>query len=219
MNDPQFQTLLAACIDLGTGFPDGLVYIGGIAVYLHAINHEATASLAATTHDADLYISLADLADLRDLEELTPNRRLHKHQLVKKGFEFDVYTERQAHLRVPYDEVVAHSIAYDGVRVAALEHLLVLKLEAYKDRRGSSKGDKDAHDLIRIAAVAAQGERPFEARVAAPYLDDEHLELLAAVSKGSHALALADGNAVVAKRLRGHFDKMVTSLRRGIQRP
>ena len=213
MKDTEFQALLAACIDLGTGFPEGLVYIGGIAVYLHAINHEATAALAATTHDADLYISLADLSDLRDIEELTPNRRLRKHQLVKKGFEFDVYTERQANLRVPYDEVVAHSVVYDGVRVAALEHLLVLKLEAYRDRRSSAKGDKDAHDLVRIAAVAAQGVRSFDARLAAPYLDDEHLELLAGVARGPHALALAEGNAVIAKRLRGQFDKMVAGLR------
>ncbi|MFN3566674.1 MAG: hypothetical protein ACK4V1_11905 [Burkholderiaceae bacterium] len=213
MNDAEFKRLLSICAQIAQIAPEGIVFIGGVAVYLHAINLPATAPFAEATHDADFYISLADMADLRDLEEVTPNRRLHKHQLIKDGFEFDIYTERQSALIVPYDAVSAHAVVYDGIRVASLEHLSVLKLEALRDRRASAKGEKDAKDLLRIAAIAARGKRRFDAALAAPYLRDEHLALLDLVERGTAALALAAGNAVVAKRLRQDFAALSAALK------
>lgn len=199
--------MLAACKEMADFFPNGVVYIDGIAVYLHAVNTPAAKDLAEFTHDADLYISLADMGDLRDLEEVTPNRRLSKHQLIKKGFEFDIYTERQSALIVPYDAVWASSVVYDGMRVASLEHLLVLKLEAYRDRRHSVKGDKDAKDLIRIATIAdAMGK--FRAHKISAYVRDDHLELLPVVHKSPVVVAMAGGNAVIAKKLRASFAKL-----------
>jgi hypothetical protein len=205
MNETEFRRLLSVCAQIAQIAPEGIVFIGGIAVYLHAVNLPATAQFAEATHDADFYISLADMADLRDLEEVTPNRRLHKHQLIKDGFEFDIYTERHSALIVPYDAVAAHAVSFEGIRVAGLEHLLVLKLEAFRDRRASVKGEKDAKDLLRIAAIAARGKRKFDTALAAPYLRDEHLDLLDLVERGTAPIAMAAGNAVVAKRLRQEF--------------
>lgn len=210
VQEQEFQVLLSACSEISELFPEGVVFIGGIAVFLHAKNQPSTTSLAEFTHDADFYISLSDMGDLRDMEELTPNRRLSKHQMIKRGFEFDIYTERQASLIVPYDQVVAHSKVYDQIRVAALEHLLVLKLEAFADRKGSAKGDKDAKDLIRIAAVASTVG--FDPQLATPYLRDEHLDLLETVERGPHALSLAHGNAMTAKALRSHFSQVTAAL-------
>lgn len=213
MNEAEFHELLAACAELGGLFPDGLVFIGGIAVYLHARNTPSVAQYAEVTHDADFYVSLADMGDLRDLEEVTPNRRLSKHQLIKRGFEFDIYTERQSTLIVPYDAVVAGSVRYDPFRLAGLEHLFVLKLEAFRDRRQSAKGEKDAGDLLRIAAVAQTAKRGFDARLAAPYIRDEHLALLPLVHKSPVAAAMARGNAVAAKRLRASFGQVMDALK------
>ena len=212
MDDDDFERLLGACVELAELFPHGLVYIGGIAVYLHAVNVAATRKYAAFTHDADFYISLADMADLRDLEEVTPNRRLSKHQLIKAGFEFDIYTERQSTLLVPFGAVFAASEVVEGVRLASLEHLLVLKLEAYRDRRASAKGSKDAEDVIRIAATAAARRRPFRGGLAAPYLDDEHVGLIEQVRRGTHAMSLARGNAVEAKKLRAAVDALLREI-------
>lgn len=206
-----FKKLLSTCKTLSEFFEEGLVYIGGIAVYLHSINHERTAQLAESTHDADLYISFADMADLRDIEEVTPNRRLQKSQFIKSGFEFDVYTERLSSLIVPYDQVLAHSIQYDGLRVASLEHLFVLKLEAYLNRQGSSKGNKDARDLIQIAMVATLTES-FYPNLAAPYLDDAHLELFTSIRKNPEVVALAGGNAVEAKSIRQDVDAFLAKI-------
>jgi hypothetical protein len=217
MKDSEFETLLAACGEIAGEFPGAVVFIGGIAVYLHAVNRQETAHLAEFTHDADLYISMADMGDLRDREELTPNRRLSKHQMVRRGFEFDIYTERQASLIVPYDQIVAHSVAYDGIRVAALEHLLALKLEAFAGRQGSAKGDKDAKDLLRIAAVAhcsstgaGTGFRP---DLVLPYLRESHMRLLDLVERGPQVLALAHGNSMDAKRLRRQFGEVVQAIK------
>jgi hypothetical protein len=212
MQDTEFQELLTACGEIAQAYPEGVVFIGGIAVYLHAVN-STQAALAEFTHDADFYISLADIADLRDQEELVTNRRLSKHQMVKRGFEFDIYTERQASLAVPYEAVRAHAEVYGGIRVASLEHLLVLKLEAFRDRGASAKGAKDAKDVLRIAAVAAHRPQGFRAGLAAPYLREEHDDLLDVVDRGPYATALARGNAVRAKELRAALGMLVRALR------
>ena len=219
VSDEEFDRLLVACAEVAETFPEGVVFIGGIAVYLHAINLPSTREFAETTHDADIYISLADMADLRDIEEVTANRRLSKHQMVKHGFEFDIYTERQSSLIVPYDAVVAHAVAYDGIRIASLEHLLVLKLEAFSDRKGSAKGDKDAKDLLRIGAVASRGAKGFRAELSAPYIRDVHIDLLALVERGPQVTSLALGNAMVAKRLRREFATLVAAVRKAYARP
>lgn len=153
------------------------------------------------------------MADLRDIEEVTPNRRQSKHQMIKKGFEFDIYTERLSSLIVPYDDVVAHSIEYDGIRVASLEHLIILKLEAFADRKGSVKGEKDAKDLIRIAAVASARGSALNTSLMLPYLRDEHIALIEIVEKGAYAVVMAHGNAMEAKRIRTTFSTMVAPLK------
>lgn len=215
MNDERsdFQSLLATCGEVAQEFPDGVIFIGGIAVYLHAINTATAADFAEATHDADLLISLADMADLRDREEVTSNRRLSKHQMIKNGFEFDIYTERQSALLVPYDEAAARAQTYSGIRVACIEHLTVLKLEAFADRQGSRKGEKDAMDLLRLAQVAAGERGGFRAEIALPFLREPHIALLEKVARGPFATALARGNAHRAKQLRTHFEGMVSTLK------
>lgn len=136
-------------------FPDGAVFIGGVAVYLHS--YKKNEGLLEISHDADFYLSLRDFADLRDLEEVTANRRLQKHQFIKNGCEFDVYVERNNSLSVHFDDIMKHSTVIDGIRVAALEHLLVLKINAYMDRKASAKGGKDLRDIIKIIITLDPG--------------------------------------------------------------
>ena len=214
----EFEELLSACTELAESFPEGVIFIGGIAVYLHCINREQTCEYAEFTHDADFYISLADMADLRDIEEVTPNRRLQKHQLIKRGFEFDIYTERHSSLIVPYDQVLAHSHVYGNLRVACLEHLLVLKLEAYRDRHSSAKGRKDAKDVIRIglagenAGLNIRKLGTLNPELCVGYLSEEHLRHLSDIAKGPEFMSLARGNAKLAKGLRDRFAKVTRSI-------
>ncbi len=219
MESRDFARLMAACSEISQLFPQGVVFIGGIAVYMHVINTPTAEEYAEFTHDGDFYISLADMSDLRDIEELTPNRRLSKHEMTKDGFAFDIYTERHSNLIVPYDAVAAHAVPYAEIRVARLEHLFALKLEAFLDRQDSAKGDKDAKDLLRIALAASRGGRRFSAELAVPYLRDDHLRLLQRVEKGAYALSLARGNAVKAKAIRAEFSALAATLRKASEVP
>ena len=211
-----FSDLLSVVSEVGRMYED-LIYIGGIAVYFHAINHEAAKQYAEATNDADLYISLANLSDLRNIEELTQNPRLGKQEFRKGGFSFDVYAERQSNLPVPYAQVAAHAVDYEGVRVASLEDMLVLKLEAAVDRHASAHGQKDAKDVIRILLLSNLGV--FDAGRAVAYMRAGHFERLGLIVKGPEFVSLAQGNAKDAKALRSVCETAFLSIKSAYDRP
>jgi hypothetical protein len=165
--------------------------------------------MSESSHDSDFMISLSDFAALRDSQEVTSNQRLRKHQLIFEGVELDVYVERQNNLVVPYDEVFARSTIRDGLRIACVEHLLVLKLEAYGNRAGSSKGDKDERDVATLAMVCSG--RVAEDAVS-PFLRREHVELMKKIGRGRVFSELCGGNAHEARKLRLVFEKLVAQL-------
>lgn len=204
MDESDWQALLKAVLEVQQWFPEGVAYIGGIAVYAHMVETKEGARLAAMSHDADFMIRMADVPDLRDLEVLVPNRRLGKHQFVKDGFEFDVYVEGQHDLAVPADEVIAWSQIRHGLRVACPEHLLVLKMMAYLDRAGSAKGDKDEDDLVRILFACDAWRKDCLDRVT-----EEMLVRLDTIVAGDAPVRLTKGNLHQAKILR---DKLRLSL-------
>ena len=204
-----WEALWSAICELSELFPDGLVFIGGIAVYLRARAARLAAWGIEFSHDGDFYISLSDFADLRDYEEVTANRRMSKHQFIKSGVEFDVYLEYNNSLRVPYAEALARSSLVERVRVAAPEHLLVLKLDAYADRRRSAKGRKDERDLIRIARILSRNLH--RARLA-PYITERDVDLLEAVSRSAEFVSMT-GNVKQASGLRKDFRALLDKVR------
>ena len=185
---------------MGDLLPD-VVFIGGVAVYLHARESRSGVPPEAS-HDADFMVSFRDYGYLKDVEEVTPNTRLGKHQLVYEGVEFDVYVERMNRLFVPYDEVAAYSETAEGVRVASLEHLLVLKLEALKSRSHSRKGDKDRRDVVQVGLLLGVGVRR---ELVDPYLVGVHFKFLEEIAGGALFYELCGGNAHEARRLREAF--------------
>ena len=213
MEKSEFDTLIELCKDISEDYPQGTTFIGGIAVYLHTIADDGLSDLAEMTHDAVFYISQTDFSRLRDAEELTNNRRLQKSQLIRKGFEFDIYTERQSGLIVPYDAVRAHARHVDGINIASLEHLTVLKLGAYAERQGSAKGNKDARDIARIGLVA-MSKPGFKPEICTAYLTDQHLDLLRKIPKHPVIAELANNNAKTAKALRGNLQQFADDIER-----
>jgi hypothetical protein len=199
MDETEWGKLWAAVTEVQHGFEPGAVFIGGVAVYAHTKDSTAFKSYFAFSHDADFMISVADYTDLKDIEQVTSNRRLSKSQFYKGGFEFDVYVQGHNDLTVPYDEVVAASELHSGVRVACLEHLLILKLKAYEDRRGSAKGDKDEDDLLKILLLLSEkGVSPdFVTRI-----DDDMARVLEAVVRSDAGLRISGGNSFIASGLR-----------------
>lgn len=201
-----WDTLWRGICELSGFFPEGIVFIGGIAVYLHAKAAGLPEVWIEFSHDGDFFISLSDLADLRDLEEVTANRRLSKHQLIKEGVDFDVYIEHNNLLRIPYSAAAESSIVIDKVRVASLEHLLLLKLAAYSDRRGRAKGRKDERDLIRICYILSS--RKIRKALLAPYIDAKDIELMRSMVRSSEFLVLGQ-SVPKANHLRSTFVKVL----------
>lgn len=192
-------------MDLAKSLP-GHVFIGGVATYLHTVNSPLTKKLVESSHDSDLMISLADLSDLRDATEVIGNPRLGKHQVIVDNVAFDVYVERNHKLIIPYDDLFAHAISYGPMRVASLGHLLLLKLEAYIDRAGSRKGDKDERDLVNIGILT--GSKPNDEELS-PFLRDKHVHALEMIARSRVFTDLCRGNTHDAKTMRRAFERFV----------
>ncbi len=202
-----WKRLWDAIRKLEQSFGDRLVFIGGVAVYLHVKASRLPARFVEFSHDGDFYISLSDFSELRETEQVTSNPRLSKYQLIKNKIDFDIYLERTNALLVPYADVAAKSSVIEGVRVASLEHLLLLKLAAYADRQHSSKGDKDARDLIKITLLL---EPRVDLKQLKPYLTEELFSLLDKLSsKKPVFMAFSAGNAHQAKKIRESFLSVV----------
>jgi hypothetical protein len=200
-----FSRILDLCQSFGDTLP-GVVFIGGVAVYLHASEADAETIIPESSHDADFMISFSGFGDLKDMEEITYNPRLHKHQMSVGEVEFDIYVERLNGLIVPYDDVYAQADAIGTVQVACLEHLLVLKLEAYRSRKQSSKGEKDRRDIVKIGLLLGRKSR---LDLIEPYMREELADLLREVARSSVFHELCERNAHEAKRMRERFSRFV----------
>lgn len=204
----EWDRIWSGLAELHEWFPEGMILIGGVAVWLHGQN-KLDADLLETSHDADFLLSLVDYADLRDLEEVTANRRLNKHQIIKNGASFDIYVESHNNLAVPYDDAAQCAVEIDGYRVMALEHLIVLKCDAASDRTGA-KREKDLRDLQRMIILC---DAP-EADVFGPHLADEHIEVLTeAGRRGDLFQALAGGNQHRGAALRRAYNENLRAIR------
>lgn len=195
MDSEQWGVLKKALQNLCKEFPDDLLVIGGVAVYLHQQKHTLPVK-PEYTHDGDFLISQVSYSTLRDIEEVTPNPRLSKSQIIKNGYEFDIYVERHHKLAVPFDEAVQETEVIDGIRVVSPRHLLLLKLDAAIDREHTSKGDKDNRDIIKILAL-----RP--GKIHEAYLTDDRVTKLQEVVKlADPFIKITNNNAHTIKKLR-----------------
>ena len=207
--DEDWDEILRHSKELCELFPEGLAFIGGVGVFAHTQAHPSLCRFTAFSHDGDLVIAQADFMDLRDLEVVTTNRRLNKHEFRRNRLQFDVYEEGSSGLIVPVAEIIASSRNEGGLRVACLEHLLALKLEAYRDRQATPKGEKDAADAFKLVLLTTDAEVQ-KTRLA--YLNDDHVEDLKAIRRAPTALRLAEGNSHDASSLNKSFDRSLAKI-------
>lgn len=209
-DDQEWQKVWSSMLELSEGFDD-FILIGGVAVYLHLTNRLPDAGYAIEfSHDVDAYISLADFSDMRDIYVVTPNKRLNKQQVNIGTTEVDLYVEHNHRLAIPYGEMQAHQTQYGKIKVACLEHLLILKSDAAQDRWGTEKGDKDARDVARIVWIAGNDIRT---DLLTPYLNDDRRALLNDVVKKDPFLRLAKGNMHLAKPIKQAYDSFLAKIK------
>lgn len=191
-------------------FPDA-VFIGGVATYYHALS--LGAEFREASHDGDLYLSLAGKSELRDRYEVrrSTNRQPVKDSVLVEGEDLDLYVEHQHNLGVPYADIFAHAQLVDGVRVAALEHLLILKLDAARDRRGTGKGEKDVRDIAKLVVLL---EHPRE-NLLQPYYLAERDETLEAIGTRRDLPQLLGLQVFQGSRFKKNLDSRILAVRKG----
>ncbi len=107
------------------------------------------------------------------------------------------------------------STIIDGFRVACSEHWLALKLEAFKDRQGSPKGEKDARDLIRILLTI---DKPVQ-EILFLYLDEENRKILRDIGRHPEPFMIVSSrNTHDASLLRQQYQSALTRIEKKIWR-
>jgi hypothetical protein len=214
VNADEWDDVWGAATELVEEHPD-IVLIGGVAVYVHTLAFNSKEMAPEYTHDVDMAIDILTLQQLLDGGyDIVSNKRLSKRQLTIGGVEVDIYVQRQAKLRVGYDQLALWSIEINDVKIACLSHLLLLKLSAFAARRISSHGDKDRRDLAKILVMLRDIDDE-EAEMLLGLVDDDDMDLMAGVVKSNAFVEIARKNVKVASKLRHQAQLVVHGLQKG----
>ena len=107
--------------------------------------------------DLDLYINFDDFfalqsAFLKHGITITLNQKLNKYEAVLDEIAIYIYTPHHCNLIIPCKDVFKNKWfkKQNGFKVIAPELLLILKLEAEKQRTGTIKGFKDRIDILSL---------------------------------------------------------------------
>lgn len=120
------------------------ILIGGWAVYLYS--HQLKSK------DIDIIIEYETLEQLRQAYALQKNDRLKKYEIHLEEIDVDIYVPFFSNLGLPVAEIKAYGQTIEGFVVPKKELLLILKQKAWRDRRGSLKGEKDEVDILSLVA-------------------------------------------------------------------
>ena len=118
------------------------VLIGGWAVYLY------THSLKSK--DIDIVVSLEELGKMKTKFEIVKNDRLKKYEAHREEVDIDIYVEHYSDPGIPAEDLNKRVVEREGFKIPAIETLLLLKQNAWRERRGSAKGTKDEIDMLSL---------------------------------------------------------------------
>lgn len=176
------------------------VLIGGWAAYLH--------TRAQKSKDIDIVVDFEALRQLDSEFGLAKNDRLMKYEIKHGEVDVDIYVPKFSRLSYPVEKILENHDVVDGIRVATVPQLLLLKLGAYQDRKGSAKGEKDAIDIVSILYSAKFDKGAFE-KAAAGSEVEKPLKLLCDVVSEfpESSLPFVGADYVAFKKWRREFLK------------
>lgn len=122
------------------------ILIGGWAVFLY------TRSLKSK--DVDLVLEFSELEKMRQKFTVVKNERLKKYEARAEEVEIDLYLPFYSNPGLPAEEIKKWTQSLEGFFVPQKEALLILKLGAWRERKGSVKGRKDLIDIISLLKLA-----------------------------------------------------------------
>ena len=116
------------------------VLMGGWAVYLLA--------RAQKSKDVDIILDISELQKIKAQYELRKNDNLKKYEIKINEIDVNVYVPFYSKLVLPLEKIQSQMI--EGFKVAKPEELLVLKQDAYLNRKYSENGEKDRIDIMSL---------------------------------------------------------------------
>ncbi|MDI6778423.1 MAG: hypothetical protein QMD77_04520 [Patescibacteria group bacterium] len=122
------------------------ILIGGWAVYLY--------TRALKSKDIDIVVDYDQLAKLKEIYDVFKNDRLKKYEIKTGEFDVDIYLPHYSDLGISVRMIHEKTNSLEGFTVPELELLFLLKLHAWRARRGSVKGRKDELDVFSLAFLS-----------------------------------------------------------------
>lgn len=118
------------------------ILIGGWSVYLY--------THLLKSKDIDIVVSLEELGKLKSQFDIVKNDRLTKYEIHQGEVDVDIYVEHYSNPGIPAEDLRGVSVSLEGFQVPEIETLLLLKHNAWRERRGSAKGGKDEIDILSL---------------------------------------------------------------------
>lgn|GEM_PF-6048901 len=134
-------------LEIHASYPDAIL-IGGWGAWLH--------NKAARSHDIDLIVDAAALADMKHDLGLTESNHFGSPKWggTYDEIHLDVYTTYRSRLgtrlQLPVEHLAEHRLDIDGYPTLIKEALLVAKAAARLDRPDTLPGRKDAEDMTQM---------------------------------------------------------------------
>jgi len=119
------------------------IVIGGWGIYLwtHAMKSK----------DIDILLSSwDDLEIIKKQFEARKNDRLRKYEIVILDVDVDIYVPHYSRMVIPCNDLLNMAVSREGFKVLEPEPLLILKQQAFIDRKDSIKGQKDRVDVLSL---------------------------------------------------------------------
>ena len=90
---------------------------------------------------------------MKEEHNVFKNERLKKYEIKTGEFDIDIYLDHYFRLGIDIAEIKKNTQNKDGFNAPWPEILLLLKLFAWENRRGSAKGQKDELDIFSLVAL------------------------------------------------------------------
>lgn len=116
--------------------------IGGWAVFMF--------TKSIKSKDIDIIVDFETLSQMRKELEISKTEFLKKYQSEIEGVSIDIYVPYYSEFVVPAEGIVKNTINVEGFNLPKPEILLLLKLQAEKERTESVKGQKDRADILSL---------------------------------------------------------------------
>lgn len=151
------------------------ILIGGWAVFLY--------TKILKSKDIDIVVDYDQLEDLRREFEIFKNERLKKYEIKTEGVDVDIYLPYFSNLGLAVEEIKNYCQSLEGFQVPTAEALLVLKIYARRERKGSTKGKKDLIDIFSLISQKKIDWQKYGDLVKRYGLDDINRELKDIISE------------------------------------